>query len=83
MCAFLPYRLPTGKAHSGSIWRVRQAVGEWPQFALTGRLELCRFLDAGHHERRLLLRRPASKKRRGTKSRGVWPPVRAAGAMGI
>src|SRR5271166_1708961 len=25
-----------------------------------------------HHERRLLLRRPASKKRQGTKSRGSW-----------
>ena len=57
--------------------------GECPLFAHRGRPELCRFLDAGHHERRLLLRRPASKKRRGTKSRGVWPPVRAAGAMGI
>ena len=36
-----------------------------------------------HHERRRLLRRPASKKRQGTKSRGVWPPLRAAGVMGI
>src|SRR5271169_6590251 len=27
-----------------------------------------------HHERRLLLRRPASKKRQGTKSREVWAP---------
>src|SRR5271166_521589 len=34
-----------------------------------------------HHERRRLLRRPASKKRQGTKSRGVWPPLRAAGVM--
>ena len=36
---------------------------------------MCRFLDAGHHERRLLLRRPASKKRQGTKSREVWGRV--------
>jgi len=36
-----------------------------------------------HHERRRVLRRPASKKRQGTKSRGVWPPLRAAGVMGI
>ena len=28
-----------------------------------------------HHERRLLLRRPASKKRQGTKSREVWGRV--------
>ncbi len=32
---------------------------------------LCRFLDAGNDETLLALRRPASKKRRGTKSREV------------
>ena len=32
---------------------------------------------------RHLLQRPASKKRQGTKSRGDWRGVRAAGAMGI
>ena len=36
-----------------------------------------------HHGRRLLLRRPASKKRQGRKSREVWGAVRAACAMGI
>jgi hypothetical protein len=33
--------------------------------------ELCRFLDAGNDETLLALRRPASKKRQGTKSREV------------
>jgi hypothetical protein len=35
-------------------------------------LKLCRFLDAGNDETLLALRRPASKKRQGTKSREVW-----------
>jgi hypothetical protein len=34
-------------------------------------LQLCRFLDAGNDETLLALRRPASKKRQGTKSREV------------
>ena len=33
---------------------------------------MCRFLDAGDNETLLKLRRPASKKRRGTKSREGW-----------
>ena len=33
---------------------------------------LCRFLDAGNNETLRPLRRPASKKRRGTKSREGW-----------
>jgi hypothetical protein len=32
---------------------------------------MCRFLDAGNDETLLALRRPASKKRQGTKSREV------------
>ena len=32
---------------------------------------MCRFLDAGNDERLLVLGRPASKKRQGTKSREV------------
>lgn len=46
---------------------VRHSVGEWPL--------LCRFLDAGGTKPLGTLGEPASKKRRGTKSRGVWGRV--------
>lgn len=39
------------------------------------RAELCRFLDAGGTKPLGTLGEPASKKRRGTKSRGVWGRV--------
>lgn len=38
MCAFLPYRVPTGKGSSGSIGPVRQARPERPLFAHLRRL---------------------------------------------
>ena len=46
------------------------------------RQELYRFLDAGSDETVRTLSEPASKKRRGTKSRGVWGRV-GSRAMGI
>ena len=53
---------------------ILSAPAEWP--------ELYRFLDAGSDETVRTLSEPASKKRRGTKSRGVWGRV-GSRAMGI
>src|SRR5215813_11696509 len=44
-------------------------------------LVLCRFSDAGTHDANHALRRPASEKRQGTKSR--WGKVGGAATMGI
>ena len=65
----LPDRTPAGSAG------LDQSASDWP--------ELCRFLGAGNNETLRTLSEPASKKRRGTKSREVGQPAGQRALWGL